>query len=200
MSSREQILSKVKQALASKTDRAPYPEYDVKEYVAQPRIAGGNAEQVFRKNFATVRGIVVDSLEELKAVLAKNPVHKGCCDAALTTQLKGLGIEWETIFDRSKYDSYEIGATLAGGAIAETGSLILKDRQTSDRLTALAPWVHVALVKRAEIYQTLPEALVQLGEDPNVIFVTGPSKTADVEGILIEGVHGPGVQIAWIVD
>jgi L-lactate dehydrogenase complex protein LldG len=39
-----------------------------------------------------------------------------------------------------------------------------------------------------------------LGSDPNIIWCTGPSKTADVEGILIEGVHGPGVQIALLVD
>jgi len=45
----------------------------------------------------------------------------------------------------------------------------------------------------------LPEAVAGLGNDNNVIWVTGPSKTADVEGILIEGVHGPGVQIALVV-
>jgi L-lactate dehydrogenase complex protein LldG len=36
-------------------------------------------------------------------------------------------------------------------------------------------------------------------DDPNIIWVTGPSKTADVEGILIQGVHGPGVQGCLLV-
>ena len=40
---------------------------------------------------------------------------------------------------------------------------------------------------------------MELGNDPNTIWVTGPSKTADVEGILIEGVHGPGAQIALLL-
>jgi L-lactate dehydrogenase complex protein LldG len=59
--------------------------------------------------------------------------------------------------------------------------------------------VHIAVVERAKIFSDLPEAVAGLGQDTNVIWVTGPSKTADVEGILIEGVHGPGVQIALVV-
>ena len=43
------------------------------------------------------------------------------------------------------------------------------------------------------------DGIAALGDDPNTIWVTGPSKTADVEGILIQGVHGPGIQIALIV-
>ena len=43
------------------------------------------------------------------------------------------------------------------------------------------------------------QAVALLGDDPNIIWATGPSKTADVEGILIEGVHGPGRQIALLM-
>jgi L-lactate dehydrogenase complex protein LldG len=200
MSSREQIFEKVRRALTARAEKAPYPEYDATEYVSQPRVAGGSAEQVFRRNFAAVHGLVVGDLAELQAVLVKQPLKKGCCDPALAAKLQDLGIEWDVEFNRAKFDDYDIGVTFASGAVAETGSLILKDRATSDRLSALAPWVHVAVVRRAEIYLTIPDALAKLGDDPNVVFVTGPSKTADVEGILIEGVHGPGVQIAWIVD
>jgi L-lactate dehydrogenase complex protein LldG len=97
-------------------------------------------------------------------------------------------------------DDYQFGITAAVGAIAETGTVILNDAATSRRLAALAPWVHVAVVPRRSIHVDLPEAVAALGGDPNIIWCTGPSKTADVEGILIEGVHGPGVQIALLVD
>jgi L-lactate dehydrogenase complex protein LldG len=86
------------------------------------------------------------------------------------------------------------------GAIAETGTIIIGDRTTSTRLGALAPWAHVAVIPRGEIYADLLEAVAKLGNDPNVVWCTGPSKTSDVEGILIEGVHGPGAQIALFVD
>jgi L-lactate dehydrogenase complex protein LldG len=58
----------------------------------------------------------------------------------------------------------------------------------------------VAVISRRDLLSDLTQAVAALGSDPNVIWCTGPSKTADVEGILIEGVHGPGVQIALFVD
>jgi L-lactate dehydrogenase complex protein LldG len=60
--------------------------------------------------------------------------------------------------------------------------------------------VHVGVLKKEEILRTIPEAIAAISEAPNIIWCTGPSKTADVEGILIEGVHGPGEQIALLLD
>jgi L-lactate dehydrogenase complex protein LldG len=74
-----------------------------------------------------------------------------------------------------------------------------RDASTSRRLGALAPWAHVAVLERTRLHRTVPDALLAPDEDPNVIWVTGPSKTADVEGILIEGVHGPGEQAVLLV-
>lgn len=200
MATKEEFFATISQALSANSARAPYPPYADTDLVAKPRVAGGSAEAVFRKNFAAAGGVTVSDLGELKAELARHDTKRGVCDPALSATLGGLDIEWTTTFDRQRPDDYAVGATIASGAIAETGSLILKDRATCDRLAALAPWVHVAVVRRADIFLTLPEALTRLGDDPYVVFATGPSKTADVEGILIQGVHGPGAQIAWLVD
>ena len=67
-------------------------------------------------------------------------------------------------------------------------------------VAALAPWVHVAVLARSMLVSDLGQAVAALGTDPNVIWCTGSSSTADVEGILIRGVHGPGVQIALFLD
>jgi L-lactate dehydrogenase complex protein LldG len=52
--------------------------------------------------------------------------------------------------------------------------------------------VHVAVWERSEIHRTISDAIANFGARPNIIWSSGSSKTADVEGILIEGVHGPG--------
>jgi L-lactate dehydrogenase complex protein LldG len=126
----------------------------------------------------------------------------GYCDPALIGLIGphfGEGFTVETRFDGSRLDDYQFGITRAVGAIAETGTIILDDATTSTRLGALAPWADAAVIPRGRLYSDLPEAVAALGSDPNVVWCTGPSKTADVEGILIEGVHGPGAQIALFV-
>jgi L-lactate dehydrogenase complex protein LldG len=110
------------------------------------------------------------------------------------------GLTIETRVDRERIDDLRFGITRAAGAIAETGTVILDDTTTSSRLAALAPWIHIAVVRKSTLYARVADVVQTLGPHMNVVWCTGPSKTADVEGILIEGVHGPGEQVALLVD
>lgn len=103
--------------------------------------------------------------------------------------------------DYSRRDANTINACLtpAAAGIAESGTIVLTDASTPDRLAALAPWYHIAILRRDHIHRSIAAALAAMPDDPNIIWVTGPSKTADVEGILIQGVHGPGVQACLII-
>jgi L-lactate dehydrogenase complex protein LldG len=201
--SREQILGRVRAALAPLARRAPLPEWE-RELVAR-RGADASADRwpLFAERLKAVNGTPLTAVTELVALLESNGWRHGYCDPALWPQLQDAfpaAFTVETEFDRRRIDDYQFGITAATGAIAETGTLILSDRDTSRRLAALAPWVHIATLRRDQIFADLTAAVASLPEDPNVIWVTGPSKTADVEGILIEGVHGPGRQIALLMD
>lgn len=59
---------------------------------------------------------------------------------------------------------------------------------------------YVAVLKRSEMLRTIPDAIAASGDSLNIIWCTGPSKTADGEGILIEDVHGPGEQIVFLIE
>ena len=57
----------------------------------------------------------------------------------------------------------------------------------------LLPFVHVAIVRASQVVPDLVDAWDQFEDGPALsLLVTGPSKTADIEGVLITGVHGPG--------
>lgn len=202
-SDREAILEKVRGALAPLLHRAALPDYDEALVLTRRQRDGGDREAEFESRLRGVNGEVAASPEALAALLRERKWMRGYCDPALWPGLEphfGGGFVVETVFERSRMDDYQFGITRGVGAVAETGTIILNDGATSSRLGALAPWAHVAVIPRRSLYSDLPEAVAALGSDPNVVWCTGPSKTADVEGILIEGVHGPGAQIALFVD
>ncbi len=199
---RDRILKRVTEALAPLPDRAAYPDYDPTMAVTYPA-DDPDPWGRFKAMFAAVNGRSFESITELGAWLVEAGYLTGCCDPDLMDVLRpGLpnDLRIETVCDRERIDDYAFGITRARGAVAESGSLVLDDATTWSRLAALAPWVHVAVLRRRDLWRDIPAALGQIGDDPNVIWVTGPSKTADVEGILIEGVHGPGEQICLLLD
>ncbi len=92
---------------------------------------------------------------------------------------------------------YDVGVTTAQAAIAETGTLVLESESERHRLVSLLPPVHIAIVKAQDICLTLGDALRYVrrrgesGMSRATTFITGPSRTADIELTLTIGVHGP---------
>lgn len=199
---RETILAAVKAANAPLKERAPYPQYDPDITRLKLPQKFANDWEYFCFRMRAVNGVPLTGYPALGEYLRKQNLTEGYCDPlyAMTVVQHAPHIKWATNYDARLRDSYPVAITMASGAIAETGTVILKDADTSSRVAALAPWIHVALVRRNTLVGTLAEGVKTFKGDPAVIFVTGPSKTADVEGILIEGVHGPGIQVACLID
>ena len=200
---REIILSRVRGALAPLAERAAYPTFADDVAVMRDVVDWRDPWGVFCGRVKLVNGAGMERVEDVVTLLKDNRWLHGYCDPKLWPRLAAaFGPEFtvETEFDRTRIDDYQFGITRAVGAIAETGTVILSDASTSRRLGALTPWVHIAVLRREEVLKNVAQAVALLGDDPNTIWVTGPSKTADVEGILIEGVHGPGRQIALLME
>jgi L-lactate dehydrogenase complex protein LldG len=200
---RDAIFAKITATTAALKSKTPLPEYDVAITHSAPKLAGDDLREIFCRNFKTVSGKPMSSVNELADFLKSTGQLHGYCDPALFesigSKLAASGLTVETTYDRTRYDDYQFGITRASGAIAESGTIILDDERSSHRLAALSPWVHVAVLDVHEIHRAISDAIAALGDSPNIIWCTGPSKTADVEGILIEGVHGPGEQIALLI-
>lgn len=88
------------------------------------------------------------------------------------------------------------GITGADYALADTGTLVLFSSAQQARMISLLPPLHIAVIRRDQILTGLDE-LFSLEPLPgnrssSMVLITGPSRTADIEQILIRGVHGPG--------
>jgi len=202
-SSRDIILARVRDALAPLPKRAPLPDWDRDLVILREAHAGVDRWSLFSERMKAVNGLPLNSVAELVTYLTTNNTLQGYCDPALWPTLRSAfpdTFRVTTEFDRTRVDDFQFGITAALGGIAETGTVMLSDTGTSRRLGALAPWVHIAILRRADIFLDLPAAVSAMPKDPNIVWCTGPSKTADVEGILIEGVHGPGIQIALLME
>lgn len=93
------------------------------------------------------------------------------------------------------YQQLRAGITGADAALAESGSVVLVSGPGRPRMASLVPLAHIAVLRTSQIVRTLPHliaarpALTAAGS--NLVVVTGPSRTADIEMTLTLGVHGP---------
>lgn len=113
---------------------------------------------------------------------------------------------------RMEKDDLRVNAATAGlgisqldFAIAEIGTLVGNSTSLEARLVSILPPIHMVLIKTANMLPNLQAAIElysqNLGELPKYLtFVSGPSRTADIERVLTIGVHGPGRLIIVFID
>lgn len=150
-----------------------------------------------------VSALAVD-LKLRKAAAADDPYLQ---DASIGLTAAGVVLEqWRRCRGLEGLYGVDAGLTAVHAAIAETGSLVCGSMP--GRGLSLVPPVHIAVVRRSQILPDLVDYwALYSGESPvhqlpsNLVFITGPSKTADIEGVLITGVHGPReVHIVLVED
>ena len=96
-------------------------------------------------------------------------------------------------------DAY-IGVTSADFCMADTATLVMRTRPGQARTVSLVPAIHVAVIELNQIITDLKELYALLKWDPHerqegltncLTFISGPSKTADIEATMVHGAHGP---------
>lgn len=127
-----------------------------------------------------------------------------CWDAAFAGMTRLQCAQRTEDWKRDLFDTVDAGVTSAVAAIADTGSLVLIPGPHEPRSLSLVPPVHVALVRASTLYASLYAAMAALNpqaEMPtNLLLVTGPSKTADIQQTLAYGAHGPKELLIVLVD
>ena len=172
----------------------------------------GELDEILRRLLGASQGRAV--------VLSRNPL---IAKLGLEEKLRALGMAvavWPAASGgetpqkvaqefREQAFAAEVGITGVDFALAETGTLVLSSLTEGAQLASLAPPIHVALYRRSQVFGSLEEILERLPvprdlDQPvpgrSVVFITGSSRTADIEQILIHGVHGPREVHAILVE
>ena len=115
--------------------------------------------------------------------------------------LNSLGVELiSPNADKHEMARCDLGITEADYLLPETGTLVLRSSAEKPRGVSLLPRVHLAIVRpemmRADLHQVFAEAK----DSHYLVFITGPSRTADIELTVTLGVHGPKSLYVWVMD
>ena len=115
--------------------------------------------------------------------------------------LEGLPCETSRIdagsFDKTALEACDVGLTACEAVVAQTGSILVSSGTCGGRALSILPHAHVVVATRDQVVATLADALHDArsrhdGNLPSMLsFITGPSRTGDIERILVLGAHGP---------
>lgn len=95
---------------------------------------------------------------------------------------------------REKTITSFVGVTAPAIGVADSATVVQLTRPGQPRSTSLVPSIHIALLRRDRLVADLREAyalLQQEGRLDSMVFISGPSKTADIEAQMVHGAHGP---------
>jgi L-lactate dehydrogenase complex protein LldG len=209
MSARDVILQRVR--AAHSTGFVPQPGHHghvAREHLSPPSRTEGGLDRFLRELSALgVEAYVEASAANVRARVAEMVAgrHVFSWDAAQLPYDLWNALPGATATGASTRDlqaAADIGVTGCHAAIAETGSLVVLSGRGTPRAASLLPPVHLCVVQADQLYPTMGEFFAARSGDiasaACCTFITGPSRTADIELTLTLGVHGPGKVIVVV--
>jgi len=220
MNERENILGRIREALtvpaqkpsghdnASKQEAGAAGEHPVSDWLPLVGVTFEERVELFRKNSQelTTDFRLVNSIEELHAQLVEIAKAEGWKNVAshvsdLTeSACAALGLpvlKTDGGYDVCELEKCDVGISACDALVAQTGGVLVTSRSAGGRALSVLPPHHVVLARREQLVPDLVAAfaLIKAKYAPNypsmISFITGPSRTGDIERILVLGAHGP---------
>lgn len=207
--SKEKILKKVRQALIFKS-KSKYANIDLESNVYTQPASDESLFETFAKEFTSLAGQFVicdnkfDFIDKLLTLIERKKYKNlYCWDDALQTQLKDAGISY--IDKKEHIEKMQVAITACEALIARTGSVMVTSGKHS-RVLSVYPPVHIVVAYTSQVVMEIKDGLHVLrnkyGKNtPSMIsFISGPSRTSDIEKTLVIGAHGPKEVFVFLID
>lgn len=210
--SRAAVLDRIRSALGRKPGQAPPP---LPTAILRTRnLTTPECVELFVQQFEKLNGkpvrvrsrveaaaAVRDLMDGHTAVASNAPFLSECGIAHLAGVQTGFTSRDEL---RAACATAAFGITSADYALADTGTFVMIASPQEARLVSLLPPVHIGVIPADRLLPNLDELFARVpkpaDQSSSMVLITGPSRTADIEQILVRGVHGPGEVYAVIVE
>jgi len=180
----------------------------IERFVVEASKVGASAERVASLEQARNRIVEVARENHVRVVLrSESPLFdEMLVDASLAAQ--GMEVFMATELDpfAERAQSAGLGLTDADFALADTGTLVILSRPGHPRAVSLLPPVHIAVLPVGRLVADLAHLFAVLdlkqatADSSGITFITGPSRTADIEQTLVIGAHGPARVHIILID
>ena len=143
----------------------------------------------------------------LKALVEEHHIHKATVwetpyprRLGIMEILNSLGVELVSP-NAGKHEMAlcDLGITEADYLLPETGTLVLHSSAEKPRAVSLLPRIHLAIVRPEMLRADMHHVFAEAKDSHYLVFITGPSRTADIELTVTLGVHGPKSLYVWMI-
>lgn len=204
---KERMLKSIRQALLQKRDN-PHPEFEDSQIYKDEE---EGLDVTFAREFTSVSGkfvycdgeiSVIENLIALVEELEVSKIH--AWEPAVQELLQTYGFPYLSS-DRD-FGAAEVGITTCEALIARNGSIMVSNANAAGRRLSIYPPIHIVLAKASQLVMDIRHAmnLIQdkYGNDlPSMLStITGPSRTADIEKMLVLGAHGPKELYVFLIE
>ena len=206
--SKEKVLKSIRDALVNRM-QVPFADVDVESKLYHTT-GDDFLEEAFAKEFLKAKGKFVfcsevsDLAENLQLLLEEAAIKKVYChEDYLLTLLDSLGADVE--LDKEQIFSCDASVTGCEALIANHGTIVCSSNNAG-RKGMVVPPIHIVVATSHQVVESISEAIDYINEKygkdkPSLIsFLTGPSRTADIEKTLVYGAHGPKELYLFLLD
>ncbi len=207
--SKEKILKKVRQALIVKS-KSKYGNIDLDSNVYVQPPPSESVLETFAKNFTGIQGKFVicdnkfDFIDKLITLTERNKIKSlFCIEDDLQSLLRDSGIGYH--YQNEQLNKIQASLTSCEALIARTGTVLVTSAKNTRVLTIYPP-VHLVVAYSSQVVMEIKDGLQTLknryGKNlPAMIsFISGPSRTSDIEKQMVIGAHGPKELYVFLID
>jgi L-lactate dehydrogenase complex protein LldG len=221
MTEREKIMARIQEALTVPAPQPGHGSAQPSTSISSTSPAANARQWLpavgnsFEERLALFRKNAVDLRADFLLADGREDMAKGLLELSKTEGWKKIGVHAGELTDFacaelglpfcrtdggyavSELEACDVGISECDALVAQTGGVLVTNRSAGGRALSVLPPHHVVLARREQLVADLPEAFAVLKRKyasnyPSFIcFITGPSRTSDIERILVLGAHGP---------